>query len=389
MSKALFFDLKWLRLAAALCALALIGPNDAKSQNSTDTRQQVWKTGVARLVKEPPGWDLNDRHETQAVAFSRDDRWLAVTVVHERRLPDGGWLSLTHLLVVDVRGPDNKVLQFDLAGTCGEDLAWNETGAAVLVCGRILRLADGTSCGATRLPETAQESGLIEAYWLDDDHVVRSDTGTILNLDCDKTGNWRMDPGWQIGAVAASKRRLLLWHHKGKTPNTAWECALVDLDSHSSPPEWPGLRLPCSWPLKASAGAEALCFNPKGGKLHCWSILSGRELSLPKQVREYTVTESSANSPRVIAERWQPNRGPWWESLFNWWVPVPGFPELPQLRAAFDLRSSGPISAWRPRIQESSFGSFANRLYLCALSSHGDLLAESGDGAIELYRFSR
>jgi hypothetical protein len=144
-----------------------------------------------------------------------------------------------------------------------------------------------------------------------------------------------------------------------------------------------------------AVGAEAWCFSlhgqniTKNGKLHCRAINGGKEIPVPKQVRDYELTQAATSSARVVVEKWEYDRSsPWWTWPLTWWVPYPGSPPLPRRRVVFDIRSGNWISSWKPRVQDSRSPYIVDHPYHCALSTSGDFLAESGDGGLELYRLA-
>jgi WD40 repeat protein len=206
----------------ALAVLVFSVPENIEGQISSLGMQQMWTTHVAQLVKEPTGWTEIEHHETIALAFSPDDQRLAVTISHDEFA--SGWEvhSNTHLLVIDVQSPESNVHRFDLSETCGTDLAWNESGNALLVCGTLLRLSDGTRCEAVVRSTIRRVSGF-KAFWWDSEHVIRSNTGEILDLTCKPTGTWQLERFWHIGAVAPTKGWVLQSHIKGASSNVECE----------------------------------------------------------------------------------------------------------------------------------------------------------------------
>lgn len=98
--------------------------------------------------------------------------------------------------------PENSFVQFDLARTCGLDVSWNGLGDTILVCGTLLRLADGKAC--TIMVPFPQLRSLSQVFWLNYGHAVRRD-GNIFDLTCQRAGAWHLEPGWRIEAVDASK----------------------------------------------------------------------------------------------------------------------------------------------------------------------------------------
>jgi hypothetical protein len=380
-----------LGILVAVAALVFPGPENTEGQIFSVGMQQIWATRLAQLVKEPPGWAEIEHHETLDLAFARDDQRLAVTITHHESMPGREVHFNTHLLVVDVHSPETNVYQFDLSEMCGKDLAWNESGNALLVCGTLLRLADGTSCDATLLPSIVRQSSSFKAFWLDSEHVVRSNTGEILDMACKQVGKWQLEPTWKIGAVAASKGWVLLWHTKGQEPNIVCEYSILDRASHEAPSGWSGRKLPCGAGMTLVVGAEAVCSRLVGGniskgELNCWAINGGEKIPVPKQFRGYELNQTAPSSARVIAEKWEYDRNPWWDSLLTWWVPVPGSSPLPRRRVVFDLRSGNLVSSWKARIQDSRSPYIMDHPYHCVLSTSGEFLAESGDGGLELYR---
>ena len=374
-----------LGLVVAIAGLVFAGP-DAKISSAPDARQQLWAIRIAQLMNEPAVRAENERYETQALSFSPDDKQMAVIVNRSR------------LLIMDSQSPETNFRQFDLAGDCGIDVTWNERGDALLVCGTLLRLADGASCDATGVRPIVRQSSSIKAFWLDSEHIVRSNTGEILDLTCKLVGMWPIAPPWHIGAVAASRGWVLLWHTEGPREKVINQYSIADRASHESLSGWPTRKVP--WPsgnATLAAGPGAFCFSLhdqndlKNGKLHCREINGGTEIPVPKELRAYELTEAASSSARVVAEKWEEQyRLRWWEWWvpWVWFLPVPGYPALPVRRVVFDLRSGNVIASWKPRIQDSRSPYIADHPYHCALSASGEYLAESGDGSIELYRLA-
>ena len=93
----------------------------------------------------------------------RDGRHLRPPCGGTRFLPDGNKLAVTmddhydtkgfktHLLILDVQNPQKAFRQFDLQ-TCGNFLAWAPGGNALLVCGTVVRLGDGSRVTSCRHP---------------------------------------------------------------------------------------------------------------------------------------------------------------------------------------------------------------------------------------------
>ena len=103
--------------------------------------QKVWEVRVSEKLTEPAGWNAPKSHPIIELAFSPDGSKIAATM--DDHYQAGVWK--THLLIVDVKNPQAPFRQFDLE-TCGNDIAWSPDGRGLLVCGRILRLEDGSSC---------------------------------------------------------------------------------------------------------------------------------------------------------------------------------------------------------------------------------------------------
>ena len=135
--------------------LAFAGPKDNGKQDLADRRVQIWAIPVGI--------------ETRALAFSPDDKYLALASFNG------------HTVVVDVQAPKTNIRSFDLAGGCGVDLAWNKSSDVLLVCGTLVRLGDGTTCRVSY--------GVSNSFWLDSQHIVHS-TGEILDLSCRLVGQW-------------------------------------------------------------------------------------------------------------------------------------------------------------------------------------------------------
>jgi hypothetical protein len=361
-----------------LALLVLPASATAEAQTSSAGRQQIWTTRVPAL-KEPPGWTEFERHEARALAFSPDDKRLALTLAHLQRVS-------THLLVIEVNAPEANVQQFDLNQTCGVDLTWNERGDAILLCGVILQLVDGATCTVSTAGYPGLPHEFNPSWWLDSDHVIRWD-GAIFDLACRQAGTWRLEPAWRISAVAPSKGWVLLSHSEGSIQRFFCQYSIVDRASQQPLSGWPTSKPQCGANMMLAAGAETLCFD-LDGKLHCLTGDGAKEIPIPKPVRSYVLNQAASSSARVVAEKWEADHFSWWQMLLFWWVPYPGFPTLPRQATAVDLRSGTVISSWKSRIQDSRSPYIQDWPYHLALSARGELVAESGDGVLELYRLA-
>src|SRR5260221_2186402 len=145
-------------ILAALAVLVLLDVDNIEGQISSVGMQQVWASPVPQLVREPPGWREIEHHETVAVAFSPDDQRLVVTLTHNEFISGAETRFNTHLLVIEVQSSGTNVHQFDLSETCGADLAWKDSGNALLVCGTLFRIADSTSCNAVVVSSKVRRS---------------------------------------------------------------------------------------------------------------------------------------------------------------------------------------------------------------------------------------
>jgi hypothetical protein len=287
---------------------------------------------------------------------------LAITVTHHQQLPER--IVNSHLFILDVNSPEANVRQLDLSQTCGVDLTWNERGDAILVCGRILQLVGGSTCTVSPAPREypglSRHYSTYQALWLDSDHVIRRN-GEIVDLSCSEVAT-QAAPTCQIGEVAQPLNGT----------KTLW---------------------PCEPQRRLAVGAEAYCFStyyPSAQKteLHCRGIQGDSEIPVPKQVREYRVTQAAHSSGRFIADKWEQPHKPWWEVLFFWWVPDAGSTPLPRQRVVFDLSAGKLISSWKPRIQVSNSPHVEDWPHHCTISGNGELVAESGDGGLEVYRLA-
>jgi hypothetical protein len=363
-----------------LVALAL---HMISGQIVTDHLDHVWTTQLSPLIKEPSGW-MEGRHDTVAVAFSTDGNRVAVTVTHDERAAFN-----THLLIIDVQSPETNVREFDLVGTCGAYLSWNEKGDAILVCGRLVRLEDGKNCDVVdwSIPPLSRQGARIGAFWLDSLHVVRG-SGQIFDLACKESGNWPVGAGWRIIATAEPQGWVVLAkvpnpvRHPGDPPlKIVCQYSIADRDSHRALSGWPSKKAQCGMAIVLAAGAETLCFSLGDGtitnaKLHCLAVEGGKEILVPKRIRGYELVQAGVASARIVGDRWIHERFVW-ES-----------PPILQRRTIFDLRSGDQISSWKPRVQNTTNPLTTIPPYHCALSPSGEFVAESGDDSLELYRIT-
>ena len=145
--------------------------------------QQVWEVHLAEKLIEPVGWTAAKSHPVLEVAYSPDGSKLAATVddhYDAKRFK-------THLLILDAKNPQAAFCQFDLE-TCGTFLEWAADGKALLVCGMVVRLDDGSSCDQRRTSTEQTFSSLGNfVYWLDAGRVNRSDRA-MADLQCHGLG---------------------------------------------------------------------------------------------------------------------------------------------------------------------------------------------------------
>ena len=367
-----------LRLGAivATALISLLGAVSGGAQISSPGVKQVWATQTDRLLKEPAGWPQPVHHETAGLAFSNDGKKLAVTVTHNA--------SGAHLLVIDVQFPEERVQQFDLPERCGADVSWNESGDAILVCGALVQLKDRKSCVVSPSPQPSVTRfySTDKAFWLDSRHVVRG-TGEILDMECEVVGMWPLDQGWRIGlgwgTPANSENWFILSQVQGQPPKFACMYSIV---SRVSKAELSGLTFPkslCSVNRLVDVGREELCFAASDGnrwRLRCVATNGGREIAIPKQLRDYEPIEGATLSSRLVSQKWGTPRFAW-ES-----------PPVVMRRVIFDIDSGKEIAAWKPRLQISNSPVNADRPYRCAISPGGEYLTESGDGNLEYYRLA-
>ena len=239
-------------------------------------------------------------HPVLELAFSPDGKRLAVTM--DDHYDTGGFK--THLLILDVQNPQKAFRQFDLQ-TCGNFLAWAPGGNALLVCGTVVRLDDGTSCDPLQTPlERALSNVLNSYYWFDTGRVVRSNRVTE-DLSCRPLGTWKSKGNWAVAATVPSKGWMILQQSfqraiDGKTLAYS-NYAIADRDSTTLTS---GIFLSDSYgdvDLKMVPGAAAVCASK--GTLSCWNLPGGSATRIATDLAGHVVTRVSSNSPVVIAER--------------------------------------------------------------------------------------
>jgi WD40 repeat protein len=343
--------------------------------------QKVWDLRLSDRLVEPPGWPTPKGHPIIELAFSPDGTKIAVTMDDHRQ----GGVWRTHLLIVDVQNPQAPRRQFDLE-TCGNDLAWSPDGGALLVCGRILRLDDGSSCDLSPERSIAFPGVLVShSVWLSTDRVIRFDR-TIADLSCRWVDTWAITGKWSVEDTVPEKGWLLLRTSVGRTLANGRtfpfpDYAIADRDSHMLTS---GLLVQAAaWSNNTmiAPGAGAVCSSlvPAGRSvLRCWNLPGGEAISfsLASELGNYRITPSRS-SPRVIAER----------VGSHWWLLFDEGTGHVVSRIVVDLRSGRQIASLRPRQQRESSSPRSDESYFkCALSPAGDLLAEGGDGSLTLYR---
>jgi WD40 repeat protein len=340
--------------------------------------QKVWDVGLSEKLIEPLGWSAPKGHPIIELVFSPDGSKIAVTM--DDHFQAGIWK--THLLIVDVKTPQTPVRQFDLE-TCGNDIAWSPDGGALLVCGRIVRLGDGSSCDLNPVRNAAYHGVLIShSFWLTADRVILFNR-IIADLSCQAVDKWEIAWDWYVADTIPEQGWMLLRElvtRTGANGRTAPvpDYAIADRDSRQLTSGLLVQVFAGSGKMVVAPGAAAVCsllVPASRSVLHCWNLPGGEVIPIAPNLTDYRVTQASRSSPRVIAERWGSH---WWE-LFD---------EIGYMasRIVLELPSGRKVASLNPRPQHEGSLLYDARYFKCALSPDGDFLAEGGDGSVTLYR---
>jgi WD40 repeat protein len=344
--------------------------------------RQIWEVRPGEKLVEPTGWTAAKGHPVLDLAFSSDGRKLAVTM--DDHYDSGGFK--THLLILDAQNPQVALRQFDLE-TCGNFLTWAPDGNALLVCGEVVRLDDGSSCDLQRSAlERAVSNVLTNSYWLGTGRVIRGDR-TVTDLSCHPLGTWETDGKWAVAGTVPIKGWILLRQSVQRTINGKTlpynNYAIAGRDSHTLTS---GIFLADSYGdanMIVVPGAAAVCssmthLGQTNLALGCWNLPDGSVLPIATELADYIVTRASTNSPVVVAERWG----------YHWWNLLKITPEELELTVV-DVRSGHRLASLEPRTQQGNYASqsnIRNWYFHYALSRNGDFLAEGGDGVLRLYQ---
>jgi WD40 repeat protein len=341
--------------------------------------QKVWEVRLSEKLTEPGGWNALKGHPIIDLAFSPDGKKIAVTMDDHYQ----AMIWKTHLLIVDVKTPQAPVRQFDLE-TCGNDIAWSPNGGALLVCGRIVRLDDGSSCDLSPVRSLAFRGVLVShSFWLSADRVILFNR-TIVDLSCRAVDKWEIAGDWYVADTIPEKGWMLLRESvtrtgaNGRTFPVA-DYAIADRDSRRLTSGLLVQVFAGSGRPVMAPGATAVCLLlVRAGRsvLDCWNLPGGEVIPIAPDLTDYRVKQASRSSPRIIAERWGS----------HWWLL---FDEIGYManQIVLELPSGRQIASLKPHPQHGrSAGFLEDRYFKCALSPAGDFLAEGGDGSLRIYR---
>ena len=235
--------------------------------------QQLWEARLSEKLTEPARWTAARGHPIIALAFSPDGKRLAATM--DTHYQDR--VQKTHLLIVDVQSPQASFRQFDLEA-CGKYLAWSPDGDALLVCGRILRLDNGSSCDLLQTADQRVGRELSNtAFWFTGDSVILANR-TITNLSCQPVDTWPMEGNRFVAGTAPEKGWMLLRQALSRTaegrtfPFRDHDYALADRDSHTLTSGMLLLAAYSDFNSIIAQGAAMFCsqLTPSGGyRLRC------------------------------------------------------------------------------------------------------------------------
>ena len=276
-------------------------------------------------------------------------------------------------------------------------MSWNGSSTAILVCGTILRVRDGTTCAIDSRFSGRGFPGR-SVFWLDSERVIRRD-GTIFDLGCKEAAHFPIAGGWDIVDVADAKRWVALggpFRYLNREPGTqprfadlvtarSTQMMIVDLTSRLSVKGWDaGRKTANNSNIMQVLGGDAICFGDPAfyesdkQYLRCARVNGGREIHIPWGLRSSRIAGSAFSSSRIVLEKWDTARPPFW----LWWAPLLEPPEFAHERIVLDLNSGHTIASWKVRIQQDD--SFVRSTYFSAISPDGSYIAESGEARLDL-----
>jgi hypothetical protein len=344
------------------------------------TLREVWEVDLRKLV---PATNGIRQFPVFALRFSPDGRKLAV-IADIYQAQEG---RRSRLLVSDIDPPPARFREFSVQFGILEDggsalnFGWARAGEIIYALGKVIHLADGTTCDLPNQSVFVNDDVAISARGVPASGIINSTHITFYNQNCEVRGQWNVPEGWLISDVSADRAMLSILK-EGINIGEA-EGLVVDPMARKVVRRWSWKEFPGGAWRFANSG-KALCHGGSGLNVNrspalCRDVDNGKEIGETLRNGEEPIATSSRGT-RVVVSDYRRTKIPF---DYEYKTTFKG-------RYVWDFGTGQELASWYPGSQ-----TYPNVLappkqitepFRFAMSPDGQYIAEGGDGIIRLYK---
>jgi hypothetical protein len=346
--------------------------------------RKVWQLDLRKVVHRTNGLP---EFPVLALRFSPDGQKLAVNA----DIYGTGQDRKSRLLLVGVDHPTTNVQQFEIEwGILENELGrgsalnfgWAPSGEIIYAVGKVIHLADQTTCDLPNLSVFISDEVAISAPI--PTPFYSSTKVMFFDQNCHQREEWEAPESWVISDVSTDRRLLSVMSHQGITTSLSGvESLIVDPLRRKVLQRWPaeytwgpawefadsGKAVCIAGNVLQSDHAPAICRNVDTGKVIAETQGNGIE-----------PIAMATHASRGVVSDYRRRKIPF---DYEYQTTFKG-------RYVWDFASGRKLASWYPESETSPFvSSHANQItepFRFAISPDGQYVAEGGNGKLTLYK---